>query len=275
MFKLGYNTNGFTNHSLISAIDVIGSSGYQSIAITIDHHSLNPGDKNLESQIEQVKTQLDQYRLSSILETGARFLLDPYQKHEPTLISNTLEKRQIRIQFIENCMDIAASLGSDCVSIWSGKKPMGVEDDQVWEWLISACRHLACKARQHNIVIAFEPEPGMFVENMTQYRFLKQQVNHPCFKLTLDLGHALISEVDVIDTIHAYKTDIINIHLEDMKKNHHEHLFFGQGDMDFNRIFFALNQIAYTGQVNIELSRHSHNAVEISKAAFNFLRQIK
>ena len=77
MFKLGYNTNGFANHSLVSAVDIIGSLGYDSIAITVDHHALNPWDKNLDDLIRQLKDKLDHYGLSSIVETGARFLLDP------------------------------------------------------------------------------------------------------------------------------------------------------------------------------------------------------
>ena len=47
------------------------------------------------------------------------------------------------------------------------------------------------------------------------------------FRLTLDVGHAYIIEKSVSASIHHFKNDIINIHLEDMKKNKHEHLFFG------------------------------------------------
>jgi len=98
MFKLGYNTNGFAHHSLLSAIDTIGSLGYESIAITIDHHALNPWDENLATKIAQVKQKLETYQLSSVVETGARFLLDPRVKHEPALISKDLKNRKIRLE---------------------------------------------------------------------------------------------------------------------------------------------------------------------------------
>jgi len=275
MYKLGYNTNGFTSHSLLSAIDIIGSIGYGSIAITIDHHALNPWDENLESRIVQVKKRLEKYRLSTIVETGARFLLDPWVKHEPTLISKEIKKREFRIKFIEKCLYIASRLGSKAVSIWSGEKKPDVDEALAWDWLVSGCGRLSEKAADLGVYIGFEPEPGMFVENMDQYQLLKERVNHEFFMLTLDLGHAFITEKSVSQSIRVYKDDIVNIHLEDMKKNKHDHLFFGEGDLAFENIFQTLDDIKYYGQVNVELSRHSHNAVETAEDAFRFINRIR
>lgn len=274
MFKLGYNTNGFANHSLLSAIDIIGRLGYESIAVTIDHHALNPWDKSFENQLVQVKEMLEKYNLASVVETGARFLLNSEIKHEPTLISSGKDKRETRIKFIEKCLEIASFLRSDAVSIWSGQKKEGVSDQKAWEWLISGCRKVSEKAGDLGVYIAFEPEPGMFVENLDQYDRLKEKTGHEFFKLTLDLGHALITEESVSKAIWAYRNDIVNIHLEDMKKDKHDHLFFGEGEMDFQEIFNGLIDMNYSGQVNIELSRHSHNAVETAKKAKKFLRGI-
>lgn len=275
MFKLGYNTNGFANHSLLSAVDIIGSLGYDGIAVTIDHHALNPWDEHPDKTLFEVKKKLDHYSLSSIVETGARFLLDPRTKHEPTLISPDPEKREARIAFIEKCLEIASGLNSDAVSIWSGRRMPGTDALQAWEWLVSGCVKVSEKAAECGIYIGFEPEPGMFVENMDQYRLLKERVNHDFFRLTLDLGHAFITETSVPDTLRTYRADIVNIHLEDMKKHIHDHLFFGEGDMDFKTIFQVLDEIAYDGQVNIELSRHCHNAPEISEKALGFIKSIR
>jgi sugar phosphate isomerase/epimerase len=275
MFKLGYNTNGFANHSLLSAIDIIGSLGYDSIALTIDHHALNPWDERFEKTIFEVKKKLDHYALSSVVETGARFLLDPRIKHEPTLISPDLKKREARISFIEKCLEMASVLNSDAVSIWSGKILPGVDASQAWEWLISGCVKVSEKASEYGVYIGFEPEPGMFVENMDQYRLLKERVNHDFFRLTLDLGHAFITEANVPETLWTYRADIVNIHLEDMKKHIHDHLIFGEGDMDFKTILQTLDVIGYNGQVNIELSRHSHNAPEVSEKAIRFIKNIR
>jgi len=39
-----------------------------------------------------------------------------------------------------------------------------------WNWLIAGCAELSEYAGRYGIALAFEPEPGMFIENLTQYQ---------------------------------------------------------------------------------------------------------
>ena len=43
--------------------------------------------------------------------------------------------------------------------------------------------------------------------------------------------------------------------IEDMRHGVHDHLMFGEGEMDFPPIFEALKKIGYAGGVHVELSR--------------------
>ncbi len=120
---LGYNTNGWAHHDLLDAVEILAEIGYQSVAITIDHHALSPKVHVLAEQLFRLKELLQKWKLESAIETGARYLLDPRRKHEPTLISSTPEGRRQRLQFYFHAVDCAATLGSRCVSIWSGPLP--------------------------------------------------------------------------------------------------------------------------------------------------------
>jgi sugar phosphate isomerase/epimerase len=73
------------------------------------------------------------------------------------------------------------------------------------------------------------------------------------------------------DRILEFSDRLFNIHIEDMRRSVHEHLEFGQGEMDIARIMRALDEINYVGPVNVELSRHSHDAVNTARRAFKFL----
>ena len=275
MLRLGYNTNGFNSHALASALEIISDLGYQGVAITIDNYVLNPGDIHLQSQLERTKAVLEKKSLACVIETGARFLLDPWQKHQPTLISANPVGRKIRLDFYRRALDIAAQLEAEALSLWSGRRPRDVSEADAWDWLVAGCRKLLDYGARYEIPLAFEPEPGMFIENLTQYQQLKEHLADDSFGLTLDLGHAFLTETrDVGSCIGQFKDDIKNIHAEDMKKGRHEHLQFGDGEMNFAEIFSALKQIKYAGLINVELSRHSRDAVNAARQAYKSLSKL-
>ena len=85
--RLGYNTNGLAHHSLPDAIRLLDSLGYRSVAITVDHSTLNPYGRDFDHQLSETKELLSKFEMASVIETGARYLLDPRHKHEPTLVS--------------------------------------------------------------------------------------------------------------------------------------------------------------------------------------------
>src|SRR5262245_47280518 len=118
--RFGYNTNGFAHHRLPDALAVLGQLGYASVAIPLDHDFLDPFATDLAKRTGVVKALLHRFNLRCVIETGARFLLDPFHKHQPTLISPTPEQRRRRLGFLQSAIDIARELEADAVSFWSG-----------------------------------------------------------------------------------------------------------------------------------------------------------
>ena len=105
-----------------------------------------------------------------------------------------------------------------------------------------------------------------------KYRKLKEHLDHDLWGLTLDVGHVFLTEATGPgECIRRFKNDIKNIHIEDMKKGRHAHLQFGDGEMNFSDIFKARDDINYTGPINVELSRHSTDAVNAAQFAYNYL----
>ena len=47
---------------------------------------------------------------------------------------------------------------------------------------------------------------------------------------------------------------------------------FGEGEIDFTEVLAGLREVGYAGGVHVELSRHSHNAVETAARAQRFLQ---
>ncbi len=131
------------------------------------------------------------------------------------------------------------------------------------------------RAEAAGIVLAFEPEPGMFIDTLDQFGRLDERLCHPLFQLTVDLGHVhCLQEGHIPSLISRWRSRIVNIHIEDIVAGVHEHLMFGEGTMDFAAIGKALRDVDYRHGVHVELSRHSHMAVETVRAAMAFLRPL-
>lgn len=272
---LGYNTNGFAFHRLGDAIDILADLGYRCIALTIDHNVLDPYQPDIRQQVEHVRHRLGHANMHSVIETGARFLLDPRRKHYPTLLDRRSGGRERRTDFLRRCVDIASELGSLAVSFWSGALPPGQDEDVAFELLTAACRQLADYAAAKGIVLAFEPEPGMFVDTLAKYERLAAAVARENFRLTIDVGHLQCNETEPAATLIArYATALANVHLDDMRRGAHDHLFFGEGEVDFPSVFRALREAGYVGPACVELSRHSHDAVETARRAKEFLDRL-
>jgi L-ribulose-5-phosphate 3-epimerase len=270
---IGYNTNGFAHHRLEDALAILADLGYQGVALTLDYHALDPYDADLPRQVASVRRLLERLALRSVVETGARFLLDPRRKHQPTLLSPRAEERGRRLDFLRRAVYIAAELGSDAVGFWSGTPADPADPALYMSRLVEGCQELCAVAARHKVRLAFEPEPGMFIDTMEGFRRLSEAVNDPAFGLTLDVGHLHCQgEVPIADHLRRWRHVLWNVHIEDMRRGVHDHLMFGDGEIDFGPVLGALREIGYGGGVYVELSRHSHDAVNAARRALAFLR---
>ncbi len=270
---LGYNTNGMAHHDLFDAVELLADLGYGSVAITIDHNALSPFARYNRQRIERLGRLLEKRAMRSVVETGARFLLNPRQKHEPTLISGDAGGRRRRVDFYKYCIDTAAALGSDCISIWSGRLAPGIERAEAMTWLVEGLHQILEYATQRNMSIGFEPEPDMLIDTMSAWEELLALPGMEDLCLTLDIGHLHCQgEGPIGDVICRWATRAANMHIEDMRAGDHEHLMFGEGQIDFPAVFRALSEVGYAGGVHVELSRHSHDAPETARKSYEFLQ---
>src|SRR5690242_3380255 len=118
MNPLFFNTNGFAFHRLEDAARVLARIGYDGVALTPDVHHLDPFRAG-PSEVAAFRGLLDDLGLEVVVETGARFVLDPERKHRPSLLDEPRDAAR-RLDFLKRCVDLAVSLRAPVVSTWSG-----------------------------------------------------------------------------------------------------------------------------------------------------------
>lgn len=274
--RLGFITNGFAHHRIEDAIEILAEIGYRSAAVTLEREFFDPPDeRGVEGAVSRLLPVLARCRMDVTIETGARFILDPRRKHQPTMVSASLEDRRRRIAFLRGAIDAASRLKAESVSLWSGVADDEARDEAQMQRLVEALGELLPFAQDRNVRLAFEPEPGMFIDTMARFAELVERVGHPLLGLTLDVGHVhCLSDGSVADHARRWKDRLWNVHIEDIRRGVHEHLMFGEGDMDIGGVLQGLQCAGYSGPVHVELSRHSHDAVRAARKAYHILQGV-
>ena len=268
--KFAYNTNGAANHRLDDALALIADAGYDGVALTLDIHHLDPFANNFAAERGRVAARLRQLGLGCVVETGARFLLDPRAKHEPTLVTASAEGRARRVEFLSRALEVAADTGADAMSFWAGVPKPGVDPVQARDWLRAGIEQVVRRAERLGTVAALEPEPGMLIETADDWAALAI----PGLRLALDTGHCLVTgERDPADAVRHFADSLGTVSIEDMRRGVHVHLPFGEGDMDIPGILAALEAIGFDRLVCVELSRESHRADTGIPEALAYLRR--
>jgi L-ribulose-5-phosphate 3-epimerase len=275
MTRFGYGTNGFTDHRLEDVLAILTDLGYDGVALTLDHQHLDPYAADLNWRLAALGRLLDRLGLDVVIETGARYLLDPWRKHQPTLVSAEPEGRALRVDLLMRAVRIGAELGAQAVSFWSGTAPQDTDPAVALERLAAGCESVIALAQEVGVVLGFEPEPGMVVDTLDRFDELRTVLGKPeGFGVTLDVGHCRCLEpIPVADCVTRVADCLVNVQIDDMRRGMHEHLEFGQGEIVFSPVLRALSESGYRGLVSVELPRHSHAAVRTARESLTFLRK--
>jgi len=272
MLRYGYGLNGFAGHRLGDALHVVAGLGYDGVALTLDHPHLDPFADDLALSTSRVGATLQSLGLDVVVETGARYVLDPWRKHEPTLVSDTGRDR--RVDLLLRAVRVAADLGAQAVSFWSGTLPAGLGADEGWRRVVDGTRVVVEEADRLGVVLAVEPEPGMFLDTLDGVLELRRRLGDPeRLRLTVDVGHLRCNEdAPAPDCVRRVGPLLANVQIDDMRRGVHEHLELGTGEVDVPGVLAALSEVDFGGLVAVELPRHSHAAPLVAEQSLAYLR---
>jgi sugar phosphate isomerase/epimerase len=271
----GYGTNGLADLRLDDALGLLADLGYDGVGLTLDHMHLDPLAPDLAARTRRVAHRLAALGLEVTVETGARYVLDPRRKHGPSLLDPDPDDRARRVDLLTRAVRIAAELGAHAVHCFSGITPAGTDEDTAWERLAEALAPVLDAATAAGIPLAVEPEPGHLLSTLADFHRLRHALGDPeHLGLTLDIGHCQCLEpLPPADCVRAAAPWLCHVQIEDMRRGRHEHLPFGDGDIDFPPVLAALSATGYQGLTVVELPRHSHAGPYFAEISLPFLHQ--
>ncbi|WP_435190661.1 sugar phosphate isomerase/epimerase family protein [Streptomyces sp. bgisy126] len=270
----GYGTNGLTDLRLDDALALLADLGYDGVGLTLDHMHLDPLAPDLAARTARVARRLGELGLAVTVETGARYVLDPRRKHGPSLLDPDPDDRALRVRLLVTAVRVAADLGAHAVHCFSGTAPPGTDPDTAWKRLAEALGPVVEAAAAADVPLAIEPEPGHLLATLDDFHRLRGAMGDPGpLGLTLDIGHCQCLEpLPPADCVRAAAPWLRHVQIEDMRRGVHEHLPFGEGEIDFPPVLDALVSVGYRGLTVVELPRHSHAGPELARTSLAFLR---
>ncbi|MFH8758081.1 sugar phosphate isomerase/epimerase family protein [Streptomyces atroolivaceus] len=273
--RLGYGTNGLTDLRLDDALGLLADLGYDGVGLTLDHMHLDPMAPDLAARTRQVARRLTGLGLGATVETGARYVLDPRRKHGPSLLDPDPDARAARAALLVRAVDVAADLGAHAVHCFSGITPPDTTTETAWQRLTDALAPVLEASDRAGIPLAVEPEPGHLLATLADFHHLRTLLGDPGpLGLTLDIGHCQCLEpASPVDCVKEAAPWLRHVQIEDMRRGIHEHLPFGDGEIDFPPVLEALASSGYTGLTVVELPRHSHAGPELARTSIDFLRR--
>jgi len=272
IMQIGYHSNGMTQHGLFDGLKLLSQRGYKSVAINIDHGWLAPPDEGVKSNVQSVRAFLIDNKMSCVVEATANFLLDPVQKNYPTLMEHDPGLIESRMRYLKYCVDVAAELGADCMSMRSGLKPEGLTFEQAMGRLVDGMEELLLYAAERDVVVSIEPEPGMLVDTLGRFDRLLHLFDSPRLMLTLDISHIFVNgELPLAAQLDRWKEKIATIHVSDVRVGDQYHLLFGEGQIGFPLVMDAIAACEYEGGIHVDLPDFGHDAAAMIQSSHDFL----
>ena len=154
---------------------------------------------------------------------------------------------------IKQGLDYAGSLNSPCLLSLAGIVPADLPLDRARATFIENLRHAADACDKVDVTLLIETNnlvehPGYYLARLEQAADIIAAVGHPRLRLLFDTFHVGINEGDVVDNFKRHLPLIDHVQIANVPDRHEP----GEGELDFDAIFPAIEESGYRGWIGCE-----------------------
>ena len=213
MPEYGFRTGTFAGQTVEQTAAELAQLGFDCLELCLEAPDVRPEELD-QARCHQIRQVLDEVGigLASVSYHGDR---------EPPAQRRVNQERALQI---------ARWLGTEIVVLNPEK---AVDQAQQWLEHVAHFKQLCERAEKLDVTLALEPEPLLVIGSSQDMLEMMRAVESPRLKVNLDIGHAQITDDDLIVSVRELGSAIVHLHLEDIKDRVHRHLPFGEGDIDF------------------------------------------
>lgn len=232
MYRIGYRTASFNALELAQAFKALGQAGYDSVEICLEHPELAPATLTAKTAARIRE---------AVIKTGLGI-------HSVSFHGDSLPWPH-RAAGQQAALTAARWFETRTVVVNTPGSDEGLD----WDALRRHFAALASLAADAGVTVAVEPEPGLMISSVADVLRLLDEVPSPSLAVNLDIGHAFLTEGDLLAAIASLAGKIAHVHFEDVPVNEHRHLLPGQGDVPLADVIVALWDAGFRGVLTLDL----------------------
>lgn len=270
--KFAFSANAFRKHTLFEAIQILRDCGYRGIEIMADVPHAFPAHLS-EQDVAAIRRRLDQCEME-ISNINAFMHHADGDTYHPSWIESEPALRAKRVDYTLRCIDLAAALGAETISTEPGGPLQGMTREEGLRVFREGLMQVEDRARQKKVRILIEPEPGLLIENSTQFLELFRELDPGVFGLNFDIGHFYCVGEDVSSLVRSLGHCAPHYHLEDIASNRvHHHLALGAGALPIPEVLDTIAETGFTGFVTVELYTYEDEPIQAAGDAMAYLQK--
>lgn len=190
------------------------------------------------------------------------------------LTSPDADVRRRTAEYLRALAELCADLGGKILVLGSPQQRNllpGVSYEDAEAYAVEVLHGALPACRQFDVTIALEPlgpAEGDFLLTAESAIRLIKLVDSPHCRLHLDVKAMASEKVPISDNIRASREWLVHFHANDPNL-----LGPGMGDVDFEPIFAALQEIDYSGWVSVEVFKYEPSPDEIAKQSIEYMQR--
>ena len=238
----------------------LSEMGYEAVELM----SRNP--KEIDK--EHIKQLAKKYNLAiAMVCTGEAFGQDNLK-----LVDRDENKRKAAYTRTKEFIDLASYFGAGInIGRLRGHYYHDVPREETYQLAIEVMSSLAEYADKKNVTIVVEPVTMLqtnFLNSTQEALELVKEVDHPAFRLMIDIYHANIEDKNLYDSLKESKDYLAHVHVADNNRK-----IPGTCGFDFPKIIQTLKDIDYKGVLAVEMFQIPDQKTAASETA-KFLKPL-
>src|SRR3954469_23917328 len=191
MIPLAFSTNAFKKNTFEEALRAISRIGYSAVELMADLHHAHPPLMTPERTAE-IRALLKQLDLT-VSNINAFTLFACGDTYNPTWIDDSGTERARRVEHTKNSIRMAAEFGAPTISLQPGGPMIGttMTRQEAGRRFAEGLEQCVDLAREKGVILAVEPEPGLFIQTAAEYLDFKREYfpREDVVKMNCDCGH--------------------------------------------------------------------------------------